>query len=145
MAKKEFSREEFERELQRKYLQLQLYKHQLNALTEEKNNIDARIAEFRMTLGVLEKLGTIKNNSEIWSPIGSNTFAIAEIKDTENVLVNIGEGVLMKSTKERSIEILQSQLNELSEVNKSLEAEIMKYGEEVGRLEPEVQRLAQQL
>ena len=138
-------KEELEKKLQQKYLQLQLYKHQLNALVEEKNNIDNRVAEHRMTIGALEELDKIKDRSEIWSPLGSNAFVMSDIKDTKNVLINIGAGVVIKSTKERSMEILQSRLNELSEVNKSLEAEIIRYSEEVGKLEPEVQHLAQQL
>ncbi len=145
MAKKEQSREVFEKELHRKYLQLQLYKHQLNALIEEKNNMESRVAEARMTLGVLEELGKIKKNSEAWSPIGSNAFAICDVKDTENVLINVGAGVLVKSTKQRSIEIISERLEEMNSVNKTLDAEIIKYSEEVARLEPEVQRMAQQL
>ena len=139
------SREALEKELQRKYLQMQLYKHQLNAYIEEKNKIDARVEEFKMTIGALEQLDKMKKGDEIWSPLGSNAFVMSDIKDTKNVLINVGAGVVIKSTKEHSIEILQSRLDELNEVNKSLTAEIVKYSEEVGKLEPEVQRLAQKL
>lgn len=137
--------ESIEKELQRKYLQLQLYRHQFNALVEEKNKIDARIAEFRMTINALESLDKIKKGSEIWSPMGSSVFVMSDVKDTENVLVNIGAGVVIKSTRQRSVEILQSRLDEMEEVNRSLAAEILKYGEEIGKLEPEVQELAQKL
>ena len=138
-------KEKLEKEVQRKYLQLQMYKHQLNALVEEKNNIDARIGEMRMTINSLEKLTEIKKGDEIWSSLGSNAFVMSDIKNTDSVLINIGAGVVVKSTRKHSIEILQSRLDEINEVNQSLAAEILKYSEEVGKLEPEVQRLAQRL
>ena len=134
-----------EKEFQRKYLQLQLYKHQLNAYAEEKGKIDNRIAELRMTIDALENIGKINKGEEIWSPLGSSTFVMSDIKDTENVLVNIGAGVVIKSTRQRSIEILQSRLDEIEDVSRSLIAEMVKYSEEVEKLEPEVQRLAQML
>ena len=139
------SRESLEKELQQKYLQLQLYKHQFNAYVEEKNKVDDRVSELRMTIGALEKLGGVSKGDEIWSSLGSSAFVMSGIKDTENVLINVGAGVVVKNTRERSLEILQSRLGELSEVNKSLAAEILKYGEEIGRLEPDVRRLAQKL
>ncbi len=134
-----------EKEFQRKYLQLQLYKHQLNAYAEEKGKIDNRIAELRMTIDALENIGKINKGEEIWSPLGSSTFVMSDIKDTENVLVNIGAGVVIKSTRQRSIEILQSRLDEIEDVSRSLIAEMVKYSEEVEKLEPEVQKLAQML
>lgn len=138
-------RETFEKELQRKYLQLQLYKHQLNTLIEQKNSIESRVEELKMTIHALEGLEKIKKGDEMWSSVGSSAFVMSDIKDTENVLINIGAGVVIKNTRKRSAEILQSRLNEMEEVNMSLMAEIIKYSEEVSKLEPEVQRLAQQL
>ena len=143
MAK--MDRETFEKELQRKYLQLQLYKHQLNTLVEQKNTIESRVEELKMTIHALEGLENVKKGEEIWSSLGSSAFVMSGIKDTDNVLINIGAGVVIKNTRKRSMEILQSRLNELEEVNTALMAEIIKYSEEVGKLEPEVQRLAQQL
>ena len=145
MTKEKKSRAAFEQELQRKYLQLQLYRHQLNALTEEKNNLDARSAELRVTIAAIEEFEKIEKGDEIWSSLGSNAFVMSDIKDTKNVLVSIGAGVVIKSTKEHSLEILQSRLNELDEIRRAMEAEILKYSEEVSKLEPEVQRLAQEL
>jgi prefoldin alpha subunit len=70
---------------------------------------------------------------------------MSDVKDTENVLINIGAGVVIKGTRKQSMEILQSRLDELENVDRSLLAEIVKYKEEIDRLEPEVQQLAQQL
>jgi prefoldin alpha subunit len=138
-------KETFEKELQRKYLQLQLYKHQLNNLVEQRNTIESRVEELKMSIHALEGLEKIKKGDEMWSSLGSNAFVMSDIKDTDNVLINIGAGVVIKNTRERSVEILQSRLNEMEEINTALMAEIIKYSEEVGKLEPEVQRLAQQL
>ncbi len=134
-----------ERDVRKKYIELQIYKHQLNALIEEKNKIDSRVEELRMTINALEKLEKTKNGEEIWSPLGSNAFVISDIKDSENIMLSIGAGVVVKKNRKSSLEILQSRLDEMNEVNKALEDELHKYNREALRLETEVQKIAERL
>ncbi|MFH0832974.1 MAG: prefoldin subunit alpha [Candidatus Aenigmatarchaeota archaeon] len=132
-----------EKELQRKYLQLQLFKQQLNAMAEEKAMIDERMSELFITIDAISKLGKIKQGEEIWSSLGSGAFVRSGIKDTENVLVSIGAGVVVSETKEKTMEILKSRVDELMKIDSDMVAEINKLSKEVYELESEIQQLAE--
>ena len=132
-----------EKEIQRKYLQLQLTKQQLTALIQEKNAIDERVAEMTVTINALNGFGAVKPGNEMWSPLGSGAFVISGIKDTENVLVSVGAGVVVKETKERAIELLNSRLEEIMKFDKEIVTEINRFSGQMEKIEEEMQKLAE--
>jgi prefoldin alpha subunit len=134
-----------EKLLQRKYIQLQLLRQQLNALLEEKRLINEQVAELMVTINALQKLEYMKGGDEIWSTLGSNVFIRSDIKDTEKVFVGVGAGTVIKDTRENAIKILESRLNELNNVDKEVVTEINKFSEQINRLEPEFQKLQEGL
>ena len=133
-----------EKELQRKYLQLQLMKQQMNALLEEKAVLDEKMSELAITINAMEKLKNVKKEQEIWSPLGSAAFVESGINDTDKVLIGIGAGVILKKKREEAMVIIQGRLDELNKIDKEIMTEINKFNDQVARLEPEVQKLAQQ-
>ncbi|MCX6819599.1 MAG: prefoldin subunit alpha [Candidatus Aenigmarchaeota archaeon] len=132
-----------EKELQRKYLQLQLMKQQMNALLEEKIMLNERITELVSTIDAVKKLEHVRKGQEIWSPLGSAAFLDSDVKDTSKILIGVGAGVILKKTREDAIAILQSRLDEIDAIDKELITEINKYNNQLSVLEPEVQRLAE--
>ncbi|MBI3190670.1 prefoldin subunit alpha, partial [archaeon] len=102
-----------ERELQAKYFQYQIMKQQMTAYMEEKAVIDERINELSMTIDALHKIDDVKNGNEMWSSLGSGAFVRSDIKDVQKAMISLGAGVVVKETKERCIEILQSRLEEI--------------------------------
>lgn len=132
-----------EQEIQRKYLQLQMLKQQLSALLEEKNIVDEKISEILTTTNALNELGKVKQNEEIWSPLGSGAFVRSDIKDRGKVLIGIGSDVVIKESRTKAIEILQERLKEIIEIDKELSAEIEKFNSQITKLEPEIQEMIQ--
>ena len=135
------SNEDAQKEIQRKYMQLQLSKQQLQAFLEEKMQVEQKLNEMAMTIDALNKISDVKNADEMWSPLGSSTFLRSDIKDVENVLVEVGAGVVLKKKREDAITILQGRFTELSGLNNQLAAEINRFGEQINRIEPELQRM----
>ncbi len=132
------------KDLEKKYIQLQMLKQQLNAFIEEKNLLNEKISELVMTIDALKKLGKISKGNEIWSSFGSGAFVRSDIKDVEQVLISIGAGVVVRESKERAIDILQGKLSELSAFDSEIVAEVNNMSSMIAELEPEVQRLAEQ-
>ena len=133
-----------QKELQRKYMQMQLLKQQMNALLEEKMLIDEKVSEVAVTIDALQNLGKVKKGDEIWSGLGSGSFMRSDVKDIDRVLISVGAGVLIKEERSRAIDILRSRLDELNKIDRDLIAEINKFSDQINRLEPEIQRLAQE-
>jgi prefoldin alpha subunit len=132
-----------EENLQTKYIQLQLLKQQFSAFVEEKQRIDEKAGELNTTIDALHKLDDIEKGGEIWSTLGSGSFVRSDIKDTENVLVAIGAGVVAREKRERAIEILQSRLEELTKLNNDVMTEITRFAQAIAQLEAEVEKLAE--
>ena len=131
-----------ERELQRRYVQLQLLKQQLSTFLEEKSLVDEKVSELVVTIDALRNLGSVKKGEEIWSGLGSGSFVRSDIKDVDRVLISVGAGVVIKEEKNRAIDIMQSRLEELNDIDRDLLTEINRFSDQISKLEPEVQRLA---
>lgn|SRR3989338_556993 len=131
--------QENDQELQKKYMQLQIIKQQFSALVEEKNSVTEKLTEISTTIDAMKKLPSVKIGEEMWSSIGSGAFVRSDIKDTENVFVAAGAGVVIKETREKGIQILTGRMNELEKIDTQLAEEINKFGEAAARLEQELQ------
>ncbi len=132
------------KELEKKYIQLQMLKQQLSAFVEEKNLLNEKVSELVVTIDALNKLGNIKQGDEMWSSLGSSAFVRSDIKDIEKVLIGIGAGIVVKEEKGKAAEILHGRLSELSKLDSEMMAEINKLGSMIAELEPEVQKLAEE-
>lgn len=133
-----------QQELQEKYLELQILKQQISSFVEQKQAIDERENELSITIDALKKLGSIKKGEEMWSSIGSGAFVRSDIKDIEKVLVAVGAGVVMKESVSKAVEILESRFEELNKVGSEIVQQANVMLERINRLEPEVQKLAEE-
>jgi len=135
-------KEEPEQELQAKYIQYQLMKQQLAAYIEKKNAVDEQLKELNATIDALHKLESVEKGKEIWSSLGSGSFVMSDIKDTEKVMIALGAGVVAKETRERAIEILQGRLEELTKIDNELTSDMTKLANVLNALESELETLA---
>ncbi len=132
------------KDLEKKYIQLQMLKQQLNAFLEEKNLLNEKISELVVTIDALSKLGSIGKGNEIWSSFGGGAFVRSDIKDVEQVMISIGAGIVVRESKEKAVDILQGKLTELGAFDSEIVAEVNKMSSMIAELEPEVQRLAEE-
>lgn len=130
-----------EKMMQRKYVQLQMLKQQLNMLLDEKRMINERVGELLITIDALQKLEGIKNGEEIWSTLGNSIFVRSDIKDIEKVFVGVGAGVVIKETRENAIKIIESRLDEISNADKEIVTEINKFSEQINSIEADMQKM----
>jgi prefoldin alpha subunit len=134
-----------EKEFKNKYLQLQLLRQQMEALLEEKIILDNKLNELNGTISAIEKLGKLAKGQETWSTFGSGTFVKTNIADVENVIVNIGKGIFVKKTTTEAVEFLKNRMEEVIKAGKQLDSELAKLEQTITALEPEVQKLAEQI
>ena len=131
-------------ELQEKYMELQSLKQQISALVEQKQAVDEKEAEIKMTIDSLKKLDTIKDGEDMWSTLGSSTFVQSGIKDRNNVLVAVGAGVVVKESVPKAIELLEERAKDIEAVGAEVVNQANTFLQRVNQLEPELQKLAEQ-
>jgi prefoldin alpha subunit len=147
MVKKpaEIDKAAMEQELQKKYMELQALKQHVGTIVQQKQLIDERQMELRNTIEALKNLDSIKNGEEIWSSLGSSTFVKSAINDITNVLVAVGAGVVLAEKVDKAVAILESRMADLDVLSQDVVKQAEAYIERIGKLEPEVEQLAEEL
>ncbi len=131
------------KELQTKYVQLQMVKQQISAFLEEKNMVDEKAGELAVSIDALNKLKGVKNGEGVWSPLGGSVFVNSSLNETERVLIGVGAGVVLKKGRDEAVAILASRLKELTELDGKIVAEINSLSGQMETLESELQKLAE--
>src|SRR3989338_7770528 len=132
-----------EKELQKKYMYSQILRQQATSLMEEKQMIDSRINEINITKGAITMIGELKKDNLMWSPLGSGAFIIAEVADTDKILVSAGAGTLIKTSRERAIAILDSRLKELEDADGHVSTELGKFISQIGTVDKEMKEMVE--
>jgi len=133
--------EDNKKKLEEKYLMLQLLDAQIKELEKELTALEVQnknILNLKESLSSLEKS---KENSGGFSAIGAGIYTESDIKDTKNVLVNVGAGVLVKKTISETSQLLNKQVKQSDEITKRLAANMQTLSEKAAELQIEIQDL----
>ncbi|MBT6402632.1 prefoldin subunit alpha [Candidatus Woesearchaeota archaeon] len=112
-------------------------------LNQKKASIENQMNEFVSLQESLDSLKNSKDNSPMFSPLGSGVFIKSELKDSKNVLVNIGSNIAIERTVDDSKELVEKQMTELRGILIKLESEIGKGLEKGNALSAELAKLSQ--
>lgn len=139
------SAEEMEHEAQMKYLQLQLIKQQLMTFMEEKKIIDEKAEEIKQTIQTLNSMNGVAKNSQMWTPLGSGTFAKSEIKDTEKVLIGVGAGAAVLQERGSAARVLEDRKKDLEKLSTEIISNVYQLSEKAESIENDLNKLIEKL
>ena len=134
-----------EEKFQRKYMEYNLYKNQMQGFSEELSTIAETIHVMNTARETLENFDKVKENPDILIPIGAQTFAHAKITDLKSVLVNVGANTILKKDVPKALEALNSQTKELEEARTKIETNMKELAERMEEMEPALEAYAQKL
>lgn len=135
------AKQEEQKEVEEKYMILQLIAGQLQEMQKQLESLEAKSGEIVGLKNSLAKLSSAKVNSKSYSSLGLGTFVESEIKNTGNVLVNVGAGVLVKKTTSEADELASMQLAQMDAVAQRLTHNINAMSARAQELESEIQGL----
>ncbi|HLC90379.1 MAG TPA: prefoldin subunit alpha [Candidatus Nanoarchaeia archaeon] len=110
MAKKDMNEEE----LQQKYQHFKQIQEHLEQLSQQAELMNERNAELTVTKESLEEIKKTKEKTEILAPLADGIFMKVELRDRQNLLVNIGADTVVLKTVDEVIELIEEQKKELS-------------------------------
>ena len=110
-------------------IRMSLMQQEGEKLAEQLQFINQQIAEFEVLKLSLENLKKSKGK-EILADLGKGIFIKSKIEE-EKLFVNVGEGVVVKKTKEETIKIIDKQINQLENLKRDLMKEIEKINSEL--------------
>jgi len=91
---------------------LELAKEELNKILVYRENL---LNYYKMFKNSLESLQALKNNKELFLPLGSDIFVFSEVKDLNSILVNVGSNIFLEMNLEEAEEFINRRISEIEE------------------------------
>ncbi len=102
-----------EKDLQQKYLELQMLSAQIKQLQKAAALLDEQAQEIAIVTEGLDELKKVGKGNEILVPISSGIFAKGELKESSELIVSVGSNVAVAKTSEDTKKLLQERFVEI--------------------------------
>lgn len=134
--------EEKQQEIQQKYMELQVLGQQINQMQKQIQLLENQSIELTLVEQGLEDIKNVKIGTKILVPISSGIFVKAELKDNEELLVNVGANVTVKKDIPSTKQLIKRQLDEIKKVQEETIVELQKLVIKANSIEEEINKIA---
>jgi prefoldin alpha subunit len=121
------------------YLELKELDVEIKKVNNHVENIDEQLSELQSNKQVLSKFIELKSGDDLRVPLVSGVYFKAELKDTKQVMVNVGANVTVEKSPLEVIEILEGQISELTEYRANLVGQMKQLIERIEKIQKEVE------
>ncbi len=104
-----------EEELQEKYVEFQLLQKQIQQLTQNLNVLNQQLAEVMESVQSIQEIADVKPDTEILVPITNGIFAVAKLRNSKELLVNVGSDTIVEKNVPSVLELLEKQRTEIEQ------------------------------
>ena len=129
------------KEVQKKYLELEIILQQINQIHNEIVNLQNQILELELLKQNLNKFKGLKKGTNSYVPLGLNIFAKAELKENNEFLVAVGNNVIVKKNYEETIEFVNNYVEEIERILNDLQSQLNLMDSKGQELQQELQNL----
>lgn len=136
--------DEKEKKAQEAYMQFQMLEQQIKQLQGQFEMVTQQLMELSATNNSLDDFQKIGLSGEAFIPLSSGIFAKASIRDTSELLVNVGANVVVKKDIASTKKLIQSQIEEIKKIQKQMSDELEKAINHAAQLEMHMQKLMPQ-
>lgn len=133
-----------EKELQTKYIELQLIDQQMAQLQKQLQQLDSSLLEIEFIKISLDDFKKIKKGSEILAPIANGIFVKADLKENDELIVNVGGNVTVAKSVEDTKKLLTEQADEIAKTRNELMHNLIHLDEHARKIEEELKKLAKE-
>ena len=105
-----------------KYIAQQILGQQLQQIEQQIASVDMQIIELISLKDSLIELTKVKSK-KIYTPLGAGVFIESELKKVDDVLVNVGAGIVVKKDANSAAELISSQVEELKKIKDQIQKE----------------------
>ena len=101
--------------------------------------ITHQLIELNATNNSLNEFDKLSAGKELFVPLSSGIFAKASIKDTSELLVNVGANVAVKKDVASTKKLIQKQMEEIKKIQKQMINDLEKMTNHAAQLERQLQ------
>ncbi|MBI2657428.1 prefoldin subunit alpha [Candidatus Woesearchaeota archaeon] len=136
--------EEREKQAQEMYMEFQALDQHIKQLQKQLEMVTHQLMELHSTSSGLEEFNKIGQGKEILVPLSSGIFAKASIKETSELLVNVGANIVVKKDVASAKKLIQGQMEEIKKIQKQMVDELEKMTSHAAGIEARLQQLVSQ-
>lgn len=111
----QMSKKKSEDHLRERFMQFQMLQKQMEQINEHIELIQRQREEVIDSIDALEGLEQVKENTEVFAPIATGVFIKTSLKDTKNLLINVGADTVVERSVMDVIGLLKKQEDGLQE------------------------------
>ena len=130
-----------QKELQEKYTEFQILNLQLQEIQKQMQNLDQQNIELEMTKQELDEFNKIKKGTDVLVSIEPGIFARAKLEDNENMLVNVGSGVVVDKNMKETKKLLEKQQDEINNLKNQLNLQVQQLLMKISLLKQDLERM----
>ena len=104
-----------EEEITRNLTLIEYYKQQLESIDIQLQYLQSTLADYQRAKITVGQLNTVDDNSELLIPVGAGTFVNGSLKNTSNVLIGVGAGVVIEKTVDEAVIKLEERIKRIQE------------------------------
>jgi len=127
--------------IQEKYMKFQALQEQIKQINEHLEKVGERIEELTGVISNVEEISNIKEGNEILVPISNGIFIKASTQNSEKFLVNTGAKTVIEKDKEGVKGLLEKQKVELIQMQHKMMEDLNESETEAVGLQEELQKL----
>ena len=133
--------DEKEKKAQEVYMEYQMLEQHIKQLQKQIEAVTQQLMELTVTHNSLEEFKKIDAGKEILVPLSSGIFAKANVKDTSELLVNVGANVAVSKDIASTKKLIQSQIDEIKKIHKQMIEEFERMTNHAAQLEQKLQTI----
>src|SRR3989344_659351 len=127
--------------IQEMYIEYQRLMQQIQQLQQNLQEMEKHISDLARLKNNLNSISKIEEGQETLMPLGSGIFIHGEIKNTQQVIMNVGTNICINKTIIEALETVDNQMNEVSNVAIQMEQEIEKTSSRIEQIQEEFQKI----
>lgn len=104
-----------EEEITRNLTLIEYYKQQLESIDMQLQYLQSTIADYQRAKMTVEQLHAVDENAEMLIPVGAGTFVNGSLKNSSNVLIGVGAGIVIEKPIDDAITKLDERIKRLQE------------------------------
>ncbi len=129
-----------EKQIQQKYMELQIIEQQMKQYQQESLNLQAQLQELVSLEEALKSIESSKNN-KILTTLSPGVFAKTELKNNKEILMNIGSGVVVPKDIKEALAITKDQSMKIQAMAHKVEQDLQLFVQHSSHLQQELQQV----
>jgi len=136
---------EQEEKMQSLYMEFQVLGQNIKQLEEKTHALNDQLMDLTITNQSLEDMKKIKPDTEILVPLSGGIYAKAQLKDSKNVVVNVGANTTLVKDIPSTKTLIETQIEEVKKLQENLVNQMQAQTTKAALLEQQINEMASTL